>query len=172
MAKKREDTVEITETAKSPFRLFNKIEYSPVKVPEKWGDATFYVRPMTNTERAIFSMAEELIKKARDINGAIERSGLTGDDLYTTDDDKAVEVAKNWSAIVNDTVIDEDAEKNFLSAVKKVILDCTEKVSIGEEEHLFSDDMYEEMNGESVRLWLLSQIRNAGTLTDDERVAL
>lgn len=168
----KKETVEVTEIEKSPFRLFNKIEYVDVKVPTKWGDASFSIRPMTNTERAIFSMEEDEIKKSRDVSGAIERSGFSNEELYTSEEDKTKDILKNWSTVLSDTVVDKDAEKVFLNSIKKVLIDCTRTVTVGDDTHDFDNDMYEEMNGDSVRLWLLSEIRMAGDLTVGERLAL
>jgi len=173
MAKKN-DIVEVTEKSATPFRLFNKIEYVPVRVPEKWGDASFSIRPMTNTERSVFGFAEEEIKKVRDVVGAMERSGLEKEDLFTDSDDKeeSVKVAKNWASIINDTNINKDAEATFLEAVKTAIVSCVDSVTIGEDSHPFDDKMYEEMNGDSIRIWLLNEIKNAGSVTDEEVLSL
>jgi hypothetical protein len=169
---KKDNTVEVTEKSTAPFRLFNKIEYNPVKVPEKWGDAVFYIRPMTNTERSVFGFEEEQIKKVRDVAGAIERSGLKNDDLFTTEDDKAVQVSKNWAGIINDTNVDKDAESVFLQAIKTVIVSCVEKVTIGDDSCMFGEDLYEELNGDGIRIWLLSEIKTAGSVKDDEVLSL
>jgi len=173
MAKKN-DTIEVTEKSEAPFRLFNKIEYNDVKVPLKWGNAVFRIRPMTNTERSVFGFAEEEIKKVRDVAGAMDRSGLKKEDLFTDSDDKeeSVKVAKNWANIINDTNIDKGAESAFLQAVKETVVACVESVTIGEDCELFDDSMYEEMNGDSIRIWLLNEIKNAGSVTDEEVLSL
>jgi len=185
MAKKN-DIVEVTGKSATPFRLFNKIEYVQVKVPEEWGDASFSIRPMTNTERALFACEEEEIKKRRDLKGAVKRNRLATEEAeknnvseeeseLTKEEQKAKEtrdLTQKMDDILSDTKTVMPAEEQFLGAVKAIILSCVESVTIGENTRDFDGSMFEEMRGDAIRLWLLSSVREAGEITDEEVLSL
>lgn len=171
---KKDNTVEVTEKSVSPFRLFNKIEYRPVRVPEAWGDASFSIRPMNNTERALFDFEEEKISIARDVSGATERNELTADDYEDVDGKQVLKATSNakMMSVLKDFKIDTSAEEEYILKVKEFIVKCVDTVTFDGQTEPFTDELYEELDGSSLRLWLLAQIKKAGTVTSEEILSL
>jgi len=169
-----ENVVEITEEPKVKFRLFNQLEYSWVDVPKEWGDASFLIRPMKHSERSRFSHSESIISTARDIQGAIERSRVDTSILHSDSEDvkvkleKAVLTAKVWDHIN----IDKDAEEEHQEEVKRVMLACIKEVKRGEIVDTFDGEMYESIDADELRMWLMGSIKEASTLRVDERSSL
>ncbi len=167
--------VEVTETKTNTFRLFNKIEYNPVSVPESWGiDATFYVRPMTNTEKALFGFEEEKRRNGSGVLQAMAKNNVTFDD-YKEVDGENVPKTESMEKLVKafeDIEIDVEIESRYLEAVKKIAVDCTEKVDYEGDTMEFTGELYEAINGASGRMWLLEQVKSAGELTGAERIGL
>jgi len=174
MATKKDNVVEVTEKSTTPFRLFNKIVYNDVSVPEAWGDAVFSVRPMNNSERALFDLEEEKIAIARDIEGATERNNLTADDYDDVDGKQVlkVESTSKMMGVLKDFKIDTEAEEKYLSKVKEFVVKCVKSVTYCGETQDFTNELYEEIDGSSLRLWLLKQVRKAGTVTEEEVLSL
>ncbi len=166
--------VEVTEAKTNTFRLFNKIEATPVHYSKGGAEATFWVRPMTNTEKSLFDFATEEVQRSRGLAKMIENSGLTADD-YEVVNGKSVptkSALKKITKAVQEIEFDADAEEKYLEAVKKVIVSCTEKGEYDGIEMEFTDEIYEALNGSHPRAWLLAKIEDAGTLTGAERVSL
>ncbi len=167
--------VEVTETKTNTFRLFNKIEYNPVSVPESWGiDATFWVRPMTNTERAVHDFDVEEVNRSRGLRDMVASSGVTKDDYEEVDGKQVAKKSalEKMAKAVEEVEFDVKAEQKYLDSVKKIIVDCTEKASYDGDTMDFTEDVYEALNGSTARAWLLNEIEQAGTLTGAERIAL
>ena len=173
MAKKN-DTIEVTEKSEALFRLFNKIEYNDVKVPEEWGDAVFSIRPMNNTERALFDLEEEKIAIARDVSGATERNELTADDYEDVDGKRVLKAGSTskMMSVLKDFKIDTDAEEQYFLKVKEYILKCVRTVTHSGETQELTEKLYEALNGSALRMWLLKQVKDAGSITEEEVLSL
>jgi len=76
------ETKEITGVETAPFRLFIDLSYNWVPVPKEWGDCSFRMRPMKNSERGLYRHSMKSVIKARDTKGAIDAvSKATGYDF-------------------------------------------------------------------------------------------
>jgi hypothetical protein len=169
-----ENVVEITEEPKVKFRLFNNLEYDWVQVPKEWGDAEFLIRPMKHSERTRFANSETIISQCRDIQGAIEKSGVDRELLHSSSDDPKVKLEQAiLSAKVYEYVtVDKDAEEEHQEEVKRVMLACIKTVKVGGVESEFTSDVYESIDADALRMWLMGSIKEASTLRIDERSGL
>ncbi len=172
--------VEVTETKTNTFRLFNKIEYNPVSVPKSWGiDATFWVRPMTNTEKALFDFGEESCEDTTLVRAMIEND-ISSDDYEEVDGERRFKKSSmsKMSKAVESVVqakknVSKDEKLTQLNNRKEAVVACVEKFTIdGEEAVMFDNDQYEELDGATATKWLLQQVKSAGELTGAERIGL
>jgi hypothetical protein len=167
--------VEMTEVKTNTFRLFNKIEYNPVTYTNPdGGEATFWVRPMKNTEKSLFDFEEQNLHIGRGVLKMIEDGSVTSDDYDIVEGERVPKegaIGKITKAL-SGFEYNIDVESRYLEAVKNIVVACTEKVEWDGDVRLFNDEMYEAFNGSNARTWLLQQVKDAGELTGAERVAL
>jgi hypothetical protein len=169
-----ENVVEMKDEPKVKFRLFNKLEHSWYVVPEEWGDASFYIRPMKHSERSRLKNSEGIIGKIRDVKGAIDRSGVDGEKINSIPEstEEKIEQIALYSKVMDNIIVDKDAEEEHQREVQRVMVSCISKVSIEGEETDFTDEVYESIDSDSLRFWLMDKIKTASELSDGERSGL
>jgi len=168
------------DTTKEPFRLFGNTKPVWFDVEEDY-DVSFFIRPMSTPERAVYNASENALQASLDYVGAYKRAGLSADEVIG-DVPKGLEgdalVAwsvtqnENWSKVTAKLTTDLDVQRQFAEVSRDTAVACVELVKINGAEREFTLDMYESIEDNDIRVWLIECIKKASTINEGERVGL
>lgn len=159
--------MDVTEVKKDPFRVFNKIVSTWRTAPEPFDSLQFLIRPMKTIERSEYNAGEREFVKSKDLAGAYARAGLTPEQVHA--DGAGIDL---WRKVSDAQVVDIQAEIEFESVIRKMILACVTKVKSETEEREFTAEMYDGVEGNDLLIWLADQIKTASNLSESEVVGL
>ncbi len=168
--------MDIKTTPNEPMRVFADLSFNWVTTPDGWADVDFYIRPMKNTERALYTDSLKRITKVRNTADAMASLGYTWAEVDPTTpgatiEQKAAALAK-WSQVRELRTIDPEEEKKHNVVIKSVLLDCTKDVRIDGDELPFTDELFEAIGDEDVVNWLIGLALAKSTLTEEEKTSL
>lgn len=168
--------MDIKTTPTEPMRVFADLSFNWVTTPDGWADVDFYMRPMKNTERALYKDSLKRVTKARKTSETMDSLGYGRDDIDPTipglTEEQKLEAHIKWAQVRELRTIDPEEEKKHNLVVKSVLLDCTSTVRIGSDEMPFGDDMFEAIGDEDVINWLIGVSLAHSTLTGEETASL
>ena len=171
---------EVKETAKTPFRLFGKIEHSERVYPEYEG-VSFSVRPMKTSERSVWENEKNIYENEISFSRAMRKLGLSREQVFVVDSngeatrDEAGNVimrVDNYNAVIDSITVSTEALKRMENARREVILACVETVTIDGKKQAFTADLYDADLAKNVVTWLIEQIEYDSTIQKDEIVGL
>ncbi len=172
-----DNVVEINEELDTKFRLFNRIVHEWHDFPLFKG-VRFHIRPMTFPERSRLDSAEQRVFQYRDLQGAIEKAGVSKEELskiYKMKEDSDIansEEMKSVSRIMNSQAVEVDEEEKFFLEARQAILACVDKIEIDGEEESFTAEQFDSIKVAELSLWLITTIRKNSTLARKERLSL
>jgi hypothetical protein len=176
--KKTIGQAQVEEVAKAPFRLFGKIEHNWVEVPSQFGDARFFMRSMTNSEKSILAKSEDIIAGVRDVSGAFARAGTTHSEVFdgVGDDNRSesdlLKFLELWGKVKAQFIYDEKAESRFIESKKKAVLSCVSMVDVDGIEIPFTADLYDSISSVEVADWLFEEVKRQSYANNAERLSL
>ena len=169
MATKKTIGKEQAEAVKiAPFRMFGKIVDQWVDAPEHFGDARFFVRSMTVSERAMSANAETISRNIRDVAGAYERAGTSYSEVFESDE----KLVSLWPKVHAKFLFDEEAEARFVKSKRTTVLACVSRVEIDGIETAFGAEEYDSISSVDVADWLFDEVKRQSIPTEAERVSL
>lgn len=173
--------MKVTETAKTPFRSFSKIEYKTVQFPEDWGNASVRLKSMSTVDRAVWDNEKEIHKKARvTLTEAMNIAGYTREDIFVhengeikkDDTDAPFVYVDKWNEVSDLMTVPASAERRYEQAKRDVILVCVDTITIENIETKMKADVYDSGLEKIVTDWIISEIERESYIQKDEVTAL
>lgn len=182
-----------TDVTKEPFRVFVDMSPKWVVLDKEGVDMSFFVKPMNSPERAVFNASDRALNASLDYVGAYKRAGLTKEEVHDIPSElgdvkdlegeeltkRCEEIQKwsdesneKWALVTAKLTTDLGVQKQFAEVSRSTVVECVELVKIKGEDREFTFDMYEQIQDEEIKVWLLKVIKNVVNLTDGERVGL
>ena len=169
------DIVKVKEESKSKFRLFGSLEYKTIEVPQELtGDTSvsFKARPMNHSERARFNVAESNYHSSLDWVKAVKDSGVDLEAMPKVGKDVGDYTGKELALLSQVTSqLEADPSKigEFVSEIGVMLTACVESFTVdGGETTKFTAELFNVMESDEVRVWLVGQIRELSNPDSDE----